>query len=152
MFSGPCTLTTSTRPAATISIAANAILGAVIVRMGGRRVIRSHCCSVVKKFWYGWQWRCGWDLPRPTKDSAPAATLSPHPPDMWRCDVCKTAMFHEFYEVCRQEEMCSKDTPIVLYGKRDDVRSRGRVCTDAKPADRADMGPLIRETMMTSSR
>ena len=75
-------------------------------------------------------------LPRPAKNSAAAATLSPQPPDVWRCDVCKTAMFHDFDEACRHEERCRKEPPVIASGKRAGGRSGGggdRVGTVAKP-------------------
>ena len=41
-------------------------------------------------------------------------------------------MFHNFEKACHYEERCSKDTPIIVYGKRAGDRSRICVRTSAK--------------------
>ena len=53
---------------------------------------------------------------------------------MWRCDVCKTATFHDFGEACRNKERCSKEPPVIVLGERAGGRSVGHIGTAAKPA------------------
>ena len=124
-FVGTCTLTTSMRPASMRRSTSGTIIGAVVLRVGGRGrrggVVglrgdsRSHCLSVVKYYYVsvdgdavGFRDTTKGDLLHLTKYYADATTLLFQPSDVWRCNVYMTAMFCDFDKACLHEERCSK--------------------------------------------